>query len=889
MTNLLLESKFRIPPQSPHNIRRQHLIDALEHGTRAYKLTVISAPAGYGKSTILAQWAHASDSAIAWVSISKDDNDIERFLRYLMAAWAVVQPSVQSSPLASILGAMSPEPEAVLSAFIGTADARLEPLVIVLDDYHLIENPSIHQSLIFLLDHLPASIHFVLAGRGQPPLPLARYRAHHEMLELGAEDLKFLLEETADFLNRVMSLDLTDDEIVDLQVQLEGWIAGLQLVALSRKRRLNSSDKLSVSGKHRFIADFLNEDVLKSLASDMRMFLLRTSILERLCGTLCEAVTGNTDSQAMLEAVERGNLFLMPLDDSRQWFRYHRLFADFLHEELGRRHPDQMFNLHRRAARWYLAHDLPEEAFRHALEAQDIALIIEIFDRYLFEKVFSGEFRVAMQWLDSLPEEWYSNNTVLGIDRAASLVATGALDAGARRLNVVEQQLALKEDEDSHKQMARASAVRCFIACFQNDLTEAETYADLALRDLPEEDLLFRADIYHALGDTYRYHGRWDEAQAYYRSALGLVHAPVFRNRSVHVFGALADLELRQGRLRDSMMYWNKALAIIQERESWGSFPLPLIGWVYIRLGEILYEWNEFDQARHHVSRGLELAELGGDVRALTAGCVIAGRLELAAGDIPAAAEFLKRARPLIEQTPFPDWISYFERFQVDLWLAQDELKAAVDWADVRLEALSLGGISSNLISQVTIARVFALKAEAVSLTRTLSLLERLIQLAESDGRLGLYIEALGIEALVHWRRGETTNAMTSLERALRLAQHEGYMRLFIDLGLPMIRLLQEVHSRRVMPDYVTKLLATFSPDVLPAHSAQDWISEPLTSREQEILQLLAAGLTNQEIAKELVISPETVKKHTGSIYSKLNVSNRTEAAARARVLNLLS
>jgi LuxR family maltose regulon positive regulatory protein len=889
MDALLLATKLRIPPQPHHTLLRTRLTDALESGIPDYKLILIVAPAGYGKTTLLAQWARSSHMRIAWLSLGQEDNDVERFLRCIVKAWAEIDPDVLQSKLGLLLSAMSPDRNMVLSAFINVANSLSKHLVFVLDDYHQIEETAIHQALTFLLDNLPPSLHFVLGSRAEPPLPLARYRARHALMEFRAEELQFLQEETGDFLNEVMGLELSDDEVIKIQAHLEGWIAGLQLVALSRQRHLAGADEMVVSGRHRFIADYLSEDVLAPLATDKRQFLLQTSILDRLCGPLCAAVTGIEGSQAMLEIVERENLFLVPLDDSRQWFRYHRLFADFLNEELKRRHPDNVGELHRRAARWYFAHDLPEPAFHHALEGNDVELMVQIFDRYCTAKLNGGEVRVVGQWVDSLPAEWYSAYPGLGIARVGFLVFTGEFEAAFRYLDEVEQLLTPAESDVLRWQLARVSAVRCLIACTQNDVAQAEVYADQALQELSEEDLNWRPGVYAALGDAYRRNARWGEAKECYLKALAITASPRLRFLSVHVFGALADLALRQGRLRDADAYWSKALTVIEERENWGRLEFPVVGWVYVRMGELLYERNELATAWEHLLRGLEHAEHGGDVRALIAGYLIAGRVKLTEDDIEAAAEYLERARPLVEKSSFPDWTSRFERSQLELWLAQDRLRVAVEWVDEQLQSDILQARPESEGTQLAIARVLLAKGDAPSIERALTLLIRLLQAADSEGRKGVQIEVLALRALTEWRRGEHAGAMTALERALRMAEPEGYMRLFTDLGLPMARLLQEARSRAVMPEYVGKLLADFGDDFSSSAPAQAGLPEPLSPREQEILELVAAGLTNQEIADKLVISSETVKKHTGNIYGKLSVRSRTEAVARARALDLLS
>ncbi|MGH2533799.1 MAG: LuxR C-terminal-related transcriptional regulator [Thermomicrobiales bacterium] len=887
MDAALLATNVRIPPRTQHLVRRPRLVDALERDVSNHKLVLIAAPAGYGKTTLLADWAQASRVPVAWLSLGEEENDRERFLRYLLTAWEQVLPGLRERPAGLLLGGMSPDTDAVLSAFINVANDVPDHTAIVLDDVHLIADPAIYQALTFLLDHVPPTLHFVLAGRVEPPLPLARYRARGELREVRAEELSFALDETAAFLNEQMGLDLPEAEIDPLHAQLEGWIAGVQLVALTLRRHREPAAGIVVSGRHRFIADYLRDDVLAHLPDECRRFLLQTSILDRLCGPLCDAVTEGAGSQEMLELLERENLFLVSLDDNREWFRYHRLFADVLREELTRRHAEEVAGLHRRAARWYLARDLPEPAFQHAVAGDDLDLGVRIFDRYMNAMLNCGEFTAVQRWLDALPPAWSAAYPALDLARAGLLAFTGAVDACIRCVDDVEQRLTGAKGDDARWQLARVTAIRCAIACFQNDVPLAEAFADQALRDLPEEDLGFRPMIYGALGDTYRRNGRWEEANACYLTLLTFAHAPVFHVLSAHVFGALADLELRKGRLRAAAGYWSKALAAIQEREHWGRLPLSVIGWVFIRMGEVLYEWNELADAWDHLSRGLERSELGGDVRALIAGYVIAARLKLTEGDVAAASEYLERARPLVDQASFPDWTSRFERGQLELWLARDRLRAAVDWSDAALAGDALQQRPESDSAQLALARVLIVKGDAPARERSLALLTRLLALAEAEGRMGVQIEALALRALAQWKGGDRVGAMTALEQALRLAEPEGYVRLFADLGLPMARLLQEARSRRVMPDYVGRLLAACGDLASPA-AGEGTLPEPLSAREQEILRLIAAGLTNQEIADRLVISSETVKKHTGNIYAKLGVGNRTEAAARARALDLL-
>jgi LuxR family maltose regulon positive regulatory protein len=659
-------------------------------------------------------------------------------------------------------------------------------------------------------------------------------------------------------------------------------------MALALGRNREGADQLIVSGRHRFIADYLSEDVLDHLPEEIQRFLLQTSVLDRLCGSLCDQVTGRNDGQEVLRTLERANLFLVPLDDNRDWFRYHRLFGDFLQAELSRRYPDEVAHIHRRAARWYSDHDLPEPAVRHSVASEDADLVLQILKRYFYAKLLAGEFTAVKRWLDLLPADWFSIPE-LGLARVALLLNTGAVDSGARLLNEIEQRLLLRSVEESRSERAQVSAIRCFVACFQNDLARAETSANQALRDLPDEDHVFRPGIYGALGDTYSRHGLWKQAHASYLKVLDFPSSPGFRVESVHLFGALADLHLRQGHLRQASAYWRKALDAIQDHSRWGVDPLPVIGWVYIRMGEVLYEWNDLTDAWSHLSSGLKRAELSGDVRALISGYLFASRVKLTEGDVEAASHYLERAHPLVEAAHFHDWTSRFERYQIELWLAQNRLRAAVSWTDEMLANDPLQIRPEPELARLAIARVLIHKGDAASIRQAVTLLSSLRRTSGDEGRMGVQIEALALESLACWRRGEQANALTALERALRLAEAEGYIRLFADLGLPMVRLLQFAHARDVMPGYTAKLLSACGAGRESLRSAVSDIPEPLTDREREILGLVAAGLTNSEIADRLSISPQTVKKHTGNIYGKLAVRGRTEAVARARALDLLS
>lgn len=883
MQSSLFPIKLKVPPAAQHLVSRERLLNVLDRGVPGRKLALVCAPAGYGKTTLISHWARTTALRVGWLTVDAADNDAEGFLRYLYAAWEQAEPDIHATDLGLLLDGMMPDIEAVLSAFINVADDRTDHVALVVDDYQLVVEPAIHEAMTFLIDHLPETLSFVIVSRDEPPLPLSRYRARQELLDIRADDLRFLVEETEAFVNDELGLGLSDQVLASLDEKVEGWIAGLQLASLTLRGDGRSSPA-TITGRHRFIAGFLRDEVLARLPDETRRFLVQTSIVDRLCGSLCDAITAMANGQETLERLEDQNLFTMPIDDNREWFRYHGLFAGCLRDELERHPPGEIAGLHQRAGAWYLRHDMPERAFDHGIAANDIELVVQILERYVQVKMFSGQVNILLAWLHAIPDEWFAIEPLFILFKSVVNVVTGQFDACVRCLDDIEQAIRTTQKE---MLMARVRAMRCFVACFLNDLPQAESHAEVALDTLVATDESYRYGVYGALGDTYRRNGHWAQAHKNYLLALDHSDNPEGFIQSVHAFGALADLELRQGRLRTAAEYWHKVLARIGDQRLWGAYPLPLIGWVHIRLGEIHYEWNDLEAAQDFAERGRERAALGGDPRAILASGLLATRLYLARGEFDAADEVVDQLQPVVADAQFAEWSSEFERCRVDVWLAQGKLRTAVTWSD---EALRNAGSSEpdREPVQLAIARVLVVKGDFDANERAMKLLDREIDAAATTGRTGIEIGARAIQAVGQWQRGDRATALTSLEHALRLAEPEGFVHTFVDLGLSMGRLLQEARVRKVMPDYVDRLLASFDRGIPPLLSTDERLPEPLSERELDVLRKIAAGLTNREIADALFISPETVKKHTSSIYGKLGARNRTEAVARSRALDLL-
>jgi len=886
MTAELLATKLMVPLPPPHAVTRTRLVDMIEAGVPATRLTVVATPAGYGKTTLLAQWARSTSLAVAWLTVDQDDNDPDRFLRCLLHAWATLRPDVRQSRLGVLLGSPQPDRDEVLAAFVNVASELDTHVAFVIDDYHRLTNPAVHEALTFILDHLPPMLHLVAAGRNDPPLALARRRARSELLELRAGDLRFDEDETGEFLTGGMTLDLGGSAIATLHQRMEGWITGLQLVALGIRQGHGARMPASLSGRHRYLADYLGEEVLAGLPAETRTFLLETGIVDQVCAPLCQAITGNPQSQELLVELERSNLFLQSLDDDRTWFRYHPIFADVLVQELHRQR-DDVDVLHVRAATWYLERDMPEQAFRHALLGNDIDLASRVVEIHTTAKMFNGEVSVVAGWFAALPEPWLSTRPNLMLAHATFRLISGQPDIAVGILGQLEA-LPVQQD-NAQPSVARTNALRCFMACFRNDLAQAVTHANRAFQELPPDDFIFRANIYHALGDTYRSNRRWDEARDNYLRVFEIAPLALDNPQAhiilMHSYGAMADLALRQGLLREAGTYWRLAREAIEAPAAWGHYPLPVTGWIYTRLAELAYEHNDLSTARDRIAAGLERADLGGEPQSLIATRVIKARIDLTDGLLDSADALLNDADDLLKQAAFPDWIGKLERCRVDLWLARGESARATAWAGALLDAQEDEPLADE--RHLAAARALVASPSPALHRRATVLLDRLAETAAGQGLLGVRIEALALMAIDHDRHGNRAAMLTALEASLRIAEPEGYVRLFADLGPAMTGPLREARTRGVMPDYVDTILAASG--ALVSLPGQAVLVEPLSARELEVLQLMAAGLSNREIAQSLYVSPETIKKHTGNIYGKLGVRGRMEAVSRARSLALIA
>jgi LuxR family maltose regulon positive regulatory protein len=907
----ILTTKLYIPPPRPEFVPRPRLIERLSEGLYR-KLTLVSAPAGFGKTTLIADWGSRiadfastqSEIKLAWLSLDVADNDPIRFLSYFIAALQQIDPNIGRTVQGMLRAAQPPPIQPLMTALVNEMSASFTDTrcVLVLDDYHLIEAKPIDDALTFLLDHPPpppGGIHLVIATRDDPHLPLARLRARGQLTELRASDLRFSSSEAAEFLNQVMGLNLSAEDITALENRTEGWIAGLQLAAISMHGRKDTAGLIkSFTGSHHFVLDYLIAEVLEQQPESVQTFLLQTAILDRLTGSLCDALTGQANGQATLERLEHANLFIVPLDQERRWYRYHHLFSDLLRRQLHQTHLAQVPTLHIRASEWYHQNGFADEAIEYALRAEDFERAAHLIEGVAEAVWVGGEHTKLRRWLDGLPIALVFSKPHRCIFHAWSLFAAGQQDAAERSVQAAEQALdasatrvteTLPTEQERLKLRGRVAVVRAFMAFFREDVPGIIQHSRQALEFLPEQDLTWRSTAAIALGDAYSLSGEVTAAVRAQLEALEVSKAA----GNVYVIltaGLKLAVTLRlQGQLQRAINICRELVQLTQES---GMAQSVVAGCLMTIWAELLAELNDMDRAIELGSKGVELAERGGDVAMLGWSYVCQMRVLYSRGDIAGTEEIFQKMEKIARELNVPPWIvSLLAAWQGRIWVAQGKLQAASQWVEER--GLDANGEPTLLHEReyIVLARLRIAQGRVDEVTR---LLQWLLQAAEAGGRTTRVIEILMLQALAFQAGGDTSQAMTTLERALTLAESGGYIRIFVDEGPPMAHLLYEAVKRDISPDYTSRLLAAFpivepeQTDPSKTQAPKSESVEPLSERELEVLQLIAKGLTNPEIAARLFLSLNTVKVHTRNIYGKLGVNNRTQAVARARALGIL-
>jgi LuxR family maltose regulon positive regulatory protein len=887
MAASILATKLYAPPPRPNVVRRPRLIQRLDEGLHR-RLTLLSAPAGFGKTTLLSDWLAERDRPAAWLSLDSGDNDPARFLTYLVATVQTVVPNVGDGVLGALQTPQPPPIDAVLTALLNDLTSSVSnPLVLVLDDYHLIEASPVDQALAFLLEHLPPPLHLVLATREDPQLPLARLRAGGQLTELRAADLRFTPAEAAAFLTQAMGLTLSAEDVAALESRTEGWIAGLQLAALSLQGHTDASAFIQTfTGSHHFVMDYLVEEVLRRQPERVQVFLLRTSILDRLCGPLCEAVLRAPagTGQATLEALERANLFLVPLDQERRWYRYHHLFAELLRQRLRQsaassavgEERDLVAELHRRASQWFEDNGLPIEAFQQAVAANDFERTARMIERGGIPLHFRGAVTAMLDWLGSLPPAVLDARPALWASYAGLLLVSGHTTGVEEKLQAAERALAGAEtDEDTRNLIGRIAAARATLALTRYAVEPMLFESLRALEYLHPNNLPMRANANFTLGFAYFLQGDRVASRRAYSEAAALSQAARDIFTTILATLGLGNVQEVEYQLHLAAETYRGILQVA------GNQPLQIVGEVHIGLARVLYEWNELDPAEEHGQQSYQLERQYESVIDRFVSCqVFLARVRLARGDATGAAALLAEASQAARQRNFVHRIPEVAAAQVLVLLRQGHLAAAAQLAQA--QELLLSQARAHLAQGEPAAALAALAARR----------EQRQPWFWEDERL----KALLLEAVALHLQSDEDQAMQVLGDALALAEPGGYIRSFLDEGRAMVRLLSTAAARGLMPDYVGKLLAAFDAEILeggatsqrgPAASAQPLL-EPLSQRELEVLHLIAEGLSNQEISERLVVALDTVKGHNRKIFDKLQVQRRTEAVARARELGLL-
>ena len=896
----LVSTKLRPSHTRPKLVARPRLAERLDPES-GRKLTLVSAPAGFGKTTLLSKWFESrvdGDRSVAWLSLDEGDNDPVRFLSYLVGALRSIEEGIGEGVLAALRSPEPPRLEALTGALINEMAALPGRLDLILDDYHLIDSESVHRIVTFLLEHLPEGVHLVISSRVDPPLPLSRLRSRNQIAELGTAELAFTLVEAAAFLKGVMGLELSADDVARLGGRTEGWIAGLQLAALSMRDRKDISAFIEAfSGSHRDVLDFLAEEVLDRQPPHVQEFLLATSILDDLTGPLCDALTDRSDGQEMLERLERENLFVVALDDERRWYRYHHLFAEFLRGHLGRESPERMDTLHRSASVWNEQNGGISSAIAHALSAGDHERAARLMERGIGQTWYRGEVATLLGWLGKLPEKTMRRRPLLLIWFAAAMMLAGRFDGVDSLLEEADRVLGnspgvetIPESEEDTPQhlLATAAAVRSMYSRLQGDPNGAIEHARRALDLLPEDNLNPRPFAAIALAQAYQAAGDPEAAITAFAKAGTLGRAAGHDYVALSAMAAHARLELAQGHLREADDVLQRALGYATEH---GSEQLPAVGSVRIGRGELLYEWNDLDAAARHLTEGIELATRTGDVEILMWGHVAISQVRQALGDAEGALAAARQAERVARSSGTEHAIVDAAVWKTRLYLMMGDLASASS-AQERATIVGEGRPYYRDSERIILARLLIARNEP---GEALRLLAQLHATAPTAART---IEILALQALALHARGQNEDAVSTLAEALALAEPEGYVRTFVDEGPGMAELLSGVleiqrsghsySSGRVPPHYLRQLLAVLELDSAPAASSTAGLPEPLSERELEVLVLIATGKANRSIASELFVSVGTIKTHLNNLYRKLGVHNRTQAVARARELNLI-
>jgi LuxR family maltose regulon positive regulatory protein len=860
------------------------------------KLTLISAPAGFGKTTLLVDWIHKRKIPAAWFSLGKGDNDPLQFLTYVILGLQTLKAGTGKAPLTMLQSPQPPPVETILINLINDVIHIQIDFVLILDDYHLVDSQPVHDMISFLLQNLPEQMHMIIATRSDPPLPLlARLRSQNQMIELRAADLSFTADETADLFNKNLNSQLSAQDIHLLKTRTEGWIAGLQLAALSLQGRKDPSGFLKkFKGDNRYIADYLTEEVLTRQPEHLRNFLLQTSILERLSGPLCDAVTQKNNSRQMLNTLEKANLFVIPLDDERRWYRYHHLFEDLLKQRLRLQQGDLVSELHRRASQWLAKNGFKNEAVDHAFASQNYTLAAQLIEEIAEIHWDHARESRLLQWLKKLPDELIDADPKLCIFHARELFKSGFPDEAETMLQTAEQLLASTAISDPKKEalQGRISAIRAYEEMLTGDVSRIIHFSKKALKLLPQKDLIWRSVVASNLGFAYTIMGSGDlvKAQQAYSDAKKICEAAGNIYYNIFAGGSLGTVLLWRGRLDEAIDICRQSLNLANES---GIFQTGTVGGLYSAMGTIFCERNEFDEGIRLIRKGIELSQQGREPLTLAACRMGLWRALMHRADI---AGVLKVMQDLNEQASafrLPYWIANsISALNALVCLVTGDLKAAVKWAQER--GLSIDDKLGNLHELEYLALALILIAQN-RLDDADLLLQRLIEDAKAGDRVIMMIDMRLLRALICKRKKDPAAALGELKFALSSAQTGGITSVFVSKGKPMAELLEEIievnkHDHDDTKagfslSFAKKLLAMIKAGMPPKIES---LMEPLSQRELEVLYLIAAGLRNREIAEKLFISLNTVKTHTKNINSKLNVNNRTKAIVRAKELGLL-